>query len=51
VEMDPEMVERAREYLAVCGEGNCVVIEDDARRLAAHVPEPVAFALIANTFQ
>ena len=50
VEMDPEMVERTREYLAVCGEGNCVVIEDDARRLAAHVPEPVAFALIANTF-
>src|SRR5215218_2753873 len=26
LEMDPEMVERAREYLAVCGGGNCVVI-------------------------
>ena len=35
LEIDPEMVERAREYLAVCGGGNCVVIEDDASRLAA----------------
>jgi SAM-dependent methyltransferase len=50
LEIDPEMVERAREYLAVCGGGNCIVIEDDARRLAAHVPEPVAFTLITNTF-
>jgi SAM-dependent methyltransferase len=50
LEIDPEMVERAREYLAVCGGGNCVVIEDDASRLAAHVPEPVACILIANTF-
>jgi protein-L-isoaspartate O-methyltransferase len=35
LEIDPEMVERAREYLAVCGGGNGVVIEDDASRLAA----------------
>ena len=50
LEMDPEMVSRAREYLSACGSGNCVVIEDDARNLAAYISEPVGFALIANTF-
>src|SRR5918998_750309 len=50
LEMDSETAERAREYLSACGRGNCVVIEDDARNLAAYVPEPVGFALIANTF-
>jgi predicted methyltransferase len=48
-EMASETAQRAREYLSACGRGNCVVIEDDARNLAAHLPEPVGFALIANT--
>ena len=50
LEMDPEMVSLAKEYLPACGSGNCVVIEDDARNLAAYISEPVGFALIANTF-
>lgn len=50
LEMDPETVDRAREYLSACGSGNCVVIEDDARNLAAYVSELAGFALIANTF-
>src|SRR4051794_17461250 len=50
LELDPEMVRQSREYLAAHGVENCLVIEDDARNLTAHVPEPVAFALIANTF-
>jgi SAM-dependent methyltransferase len=50
LELDPETADRAREYLNVQGGGNCLFVEDDARNLAAHVPEPVAFALIANTF-
>jgi protein-L-isoaspartate O-methyltransferase len=50
LEMDTETAGRAREYLSARGSGNCVVIEDDARNLAAHVHEPVGFTLIANTF-
>lgn len=50
LEMDPETVGQAREYLSAYGRGNCVVIEDDARNLGAHVPAPVGFVLIANTF-
>jgi SAM-dependent methyltransferase len=50
LEMEPETVGQAREYLSACGRGNWVVIEDDARKLGAHVPLPVGFALIANTF-
>ena len=50
LEMNPETVGRAREYLSACGSGNCIVIEDDARNLAEYVSEPVGFALIANTF-
>src|SRR5215203_4758289 len=50
LEMDPETVDRAREYLSACGGENCVVIEDDARNLATYFSEPVGFALIANTF-
>jgi SAM-dependent methyltransferase len=49
LEMDPDTVEQARKYLSACGAGNCVIIEDDARKLGEHVPEPVGFALIANT--
>lgn len=50
LEMDPETVGRAREYLSACGGENCVVIEDDARNLATYVSEPLGFALVANTF-
>ncbi len=42
--------DRAREYLNVQGGGNCLVVEDHARNLAAHVPGTAAFAIIANTF-
>lgn len=50
LEMDRETVEQAREYLCARGRGNCAVLEDDARNLRAHLPEPVGFAVIANTF-
>ena len=49
VELDPEILQQATEYLARWGGGNCIVIGDDARNLALHVHESVAFALIANT--
>jgi len=50
LDVDPDTVEQARKYLSACGAGNRVVIEDDARKLGEHVPEPVGFAPRANTF-
>ena len=49
LELDAETARQAREYLSTCGIANCTVIEDDARNLAAHLPESVGFVLIANT--
>src|SRR3712207_624870 len=50
IELHSEILQRATEYVARWGGGNCIVIGDDTRNLALHVHEPVAFALIANTF-
>lgn len=50
LELDPEILGRAREYVAGQGETNCVFVQDDARNLAQHIPIPVGFVLIANTF-
>jgi protein-L-isoaspartate O-methyltransferase len=50
LELDPEILGRARGYVAERGETNCVFFQDDARNLAQHVTEPVGFVLIANTF-
>ncbi len=50
LELDPEILGQAREYVAGQGETNCVFVQDDARNLTQHVPVPVGFVLIANTF-
>jgi SAM-dependent methyltransferase len=50
LELDPEILQRARERVAGRGETNCVFVQDDARNLAQHIPAPVGFVLIANTF-
>jgi SAM-dependent methyltransferase len=50
LELDPEILGRAREYVAGVGETNCVFVQDDARNVAQRIPTPVGFVLIANTF-
>ena len=50
LELDPEILEQARDYVAGRGGTNCVFVQDDARNLAQHIPAPVGFVLIANTF-
>lgn len=48
VDLDPAMLQQAK---AACSEmGNCVLVQGDARDLAALVPKPVDAVLIANTF-
>lgn len=49
LDLDTEMVEKAREYVAAQGE-SCAFIRDDAMNLAGRVPEPVGFVFMANTF-
>jgi len=51
LDLDAGLVERARRHVAEQGGGTSVVfVADDARNLAASVPEPVGFVLLANTF-
>jgi ubiquinone/menaquinone biosynthesis C-methylase UbiE len=50
LDLDPEILEQAREYVVGQGETNCVFVQDDARNLAQRIPAPVRFVLIANTF-
>jgi SAM-dependent methyltransferase len=50
LELDPEILGQAREYVAGQGEKNCVFVQDDARDIAQRIPAPVSFVLIANTF-
>jgi SAM-dependent methyltransferase len=50
LDLDPELVERARSRAAAAGVANCVFIVGDGYALAELVPAPVSFVLIANTF-
>jgi ubiquinone/menaquinone biosynthesis C-methylase UbiE len=50
LELDPEVLGQARESVAREGATNCVFVQDDARNLTQHIPAPVGFVLIANTF-
>jgi len=50
IDLDPEMVNRARARVAAAKATNCVSIVGDAYDLAALVMEPVDAVLIANTF-
>lgn len=50
LEMDPDVLQLAREYLEAGEICNCVFIQDDAMNVARRVPEQVDFVLFANTF-
>lgn len=51
LDLDPEMLDRAREEVARCGQvEGCSFVLADARDLAEHVPAPVDLVLMANTF-
>lgn len=50
LEMDPGVIQLAREYLEAREADNCVFIQDDAINVALRVPEQVDFVLFANTF-
>ncbi len=49
LDLDPEMVEKAREHVAARGE-SCVFIAGDAMDFARRLPERVGFVFMANTF-
>jgi ubiquinone/menaquinone biosynthesis C-methylase UbiE len=51
VDLDAELIGRARRYVAERGEADLVLFAAvDAMCLTHHVPEPVGFVLLANTF-
>jgi ubiquinone/menaquinone biosynthesis C-methylase UbiE len=50
VDIDPEMIARARERLTAAGASNCAFVVRDAYEIADMVSGPVDFVLIANTF-
>lgn len=51
LDLDAGLIEHARRHVAERGEGELVAFAaDDAMRLPRHVPEPVGFVLLANTF-
>ncbi len=51
LDLDAGLIERARRYVVERGEAELVMFAaDDARCLPEHVPEPVGFVLLANTF-
>jgi SAM-dependent methyltransferase len=51
LDLDADLIDRARLHVAERGEGDLVVFAvDDAMRLPSHVPESAGFVLLANTF-
>lgn len=50
IDIDPEMLMRARRRLAAAGAANCALIAADAYDVARIVAKPVDHVLIANTF-
>jgi SAM-dependent methyltransferase len=50
IDLDPEMVNRARAEVAAAGATNCAFIVGDAYDVAELIKEPVDLVLIANTF-
>lgn len=50
VDLDPNMLARARSAVEAAGAPDCTWIEGDARDMARLVPEPVDIVFIANTF-
>lgn len=49
LDLDPGMIEEAIARVSSFGE-SCLFIQDDARCLTEHLPEPTGFVLLANTF-
>jgi SAM-dependent methyltransferase len=50
IDIDPQMLGRAKALVAKAGATNCDFIEADAMDVAAVVPGAVEFVLLANTF-
>jgi SAM-dependent methyltransferase len=50
IDLDPEMLNKAREKLAAVGVTNCEFVEGDAYAVVEMVRDPVDFVLMANTF-
>src|SRR5262245_15013131 len=50
IDIDPDMLEAAREKVAAANGANCDFIEGDAYAVADLVHQPVDCVLIANTF-
>lgn len=50
IDLDPEMLDRARARLAAAGLTNCDFVAGDAYRVAEIVHDPIDFVLMANTF-
>ena len=50
IDLDPEMLDKARVKLAAAGVTNCELVAGDAYAVAEMVRRPVEFVLIANTF-
>ena len=50
IDIDPNMLEAARDRLAAAGATNCEFVEGDAYELARHMRGPADFVLMANAF-
>lgn len=50
IDIDPEMLDRARTLVAEANASNCEFIVADAMDIQAVVPEPVDYVFLANTF-
>jgi ubiquinone/menaquinone biosynthesis C-methylase UbiE len=50
IDIDPDMLDRARVRVAEAGATNCDFVMADAMTVDAIVPEPVYYVFLANTF-
>ena len=50
IDIDPHMLDAARDRLAAAGATNCEFVEGDAYELARHMRGPADFVLMANAF-
>lgn len=50
VELDPEILNQAKQCIMGQGARNCIFVGSDARNLPGCVPSSVSYVLLANTF-
>ena len=50
IDIDPAMLDRARQRVAASGARNCTLIAADAMTVGAVVPAPADYVFLANTF-